>query len=748
MDLRSKTAQGEKLILLQWEVGVHDTLDVVPEQYVPAGVPGAVQLDSAKTEGYPDYRVAENVRRFDWMEKKYWTYRASFAKPELESQTSLYFVSQGIDYQFQIYFNGEKIHEQEGMFTPVRLDLTDRLQDQNEILIKLFPVPIMVEEPVDHHQASHVAKPAVSYGWDWHPRLVPLGIWDDTYLEVRPLSHITQCLVQYGLSKDLSEAELSIPIHGRHLMGNKVKWYIRDREDHLVLQGECDIESNEPRLRGTIHDIRLWWPHDHGEPYLYTLDIELLDANGHTLQTVQRRVGFRRVRLVMNEGTWDEPKTFPKSRSCPPITLEINGRRIFCKGSNWVNPEIFPGLITRETYEALLDKAKACHFNILRVWGGGIVNKESFFEICDEKGLMVWQDFPLACNQYVESESYLKVLEQEAKSIIKRLQWHPSVVLWCGGNELFNDWSLMTDQSPALRLLNSLCYQLDPHTPFLPTTPVMGMGHGHYVFYDKVTDEDVFQVMKRARNTAYTEFGMPGPSNEEVIRSCIPEEELFPPKPGKSWEVHHGFNAWQGDTWLMPQVIERYFGQIDYLSDLIRYGQLLQCEGVKCIYESARRQKPYCSMALNWCYNEPWPTAANNSLINYPCFPKPAYYAVQNACRPILVSAAFERFVWEEGMVFECDLWILNDSYQARKPIDIDVYLEGDEKRKIGQWQSPTIPTNTNVAGPTLRVDLPHWKCKLLKVCCEVQDFPEWNSEYTLVYQPKLNSQERRPRFN
>jgi beta-mannosidase len=137
------------------------------------------------------------------------------------------------------------------------------------------------------------------------------------------------------------------------------------------------------------------------------------------------------------------------------------------------------------------------------------VNKDSFFELCDQMGIMVWQEFPLACNDYPDDPSYLSVLRKEATSIVKRLHNHPCLVIWSGGNELFNSWSGMNDQSLALRWLNSICLGYSPEIPFIPTSPLMGVGHGHYIFYDKNKDEDVFQMMNRSHYTALTEYGMP-----------------------------------------------------------------------------------------------------------------------------------------------------------------------------------------------------------------------------------------------
>jgi len=295
----------------------------------------------------------------------------------------------------------------------------------------------------------------------------------------------------------------------------------------------------------------------------------------------------------MNEGAWSEPKGFPKTRSAAPAQIELNGRRIFAKGSNWVCPELFPGTVGEERCKELIDIAVATNFNILRSWGGGIVNKDCFFEYCDRRGILVWQEFPLACNCYPDDPHYLATLEQEATAIIRRLRRHPSLAIWCGGNELFNNWSGMTDQSLALRLLNALCYRLSPEIPFNATSPLNGMAHGNYLFYWE--GRDIFQLINDSHFTAYTEFGVPGISPREVLEKIIPPEELFPPRPGTAWEEHHAFGAWDGSpaTWLGEPTIERYFGRAQTLDQLIERSSLMQGEGYKAVFEEARRQKPY-----------------------------------------------------------------------------------------------------------------------------------------------------------
>ena len=733
---------------LEWRVGYSDEKSKAPAKYVPAQVPGAVQLDIAKAEKYPPYEFADNYKMFGWMEDKYYTYLTSFKKPVLKPSERLFFVSKGIDYQFEIYVNAQLVHQQEGMFSYVDIDVTDLLKDNNELKIIVYPVPKMRPFPVDRSQAANVVKPAVSYEWDWHPRLVPLGIWDETGLEVRNSQHLTDIYVSYNLNDTFDKAFIQLQGEGRNVKGLTYRWTLKDQNGKTALSQQGKITEDIFTCDSiTFNNPVLWFPHDHGTPYLYASTFELMNADGQVIDMKTNKIGFKRVKMVMNTGAWIEPVDFPKTRSVPPAQLEINGKRIFAKGSNWVNPEIFPGIITRERYAELIDLAVGLNFNIFRIWGGGIINKESFFELCDEKGILVWEEFPLACNNYPDDPHYLKILKQEATSIIKRLRKHASLALWCGGNELFNNWSGMTDQSLPLRLLNSLCLELNPTIPYNPTSPLMGMGHGCYLF--KYLDgTEVYENMNKAKFTAYTEFGIPGMSPVEVLKKIIPEKDLFPPRDHTAWRDHHAFGAWVGDTWLSLNDIEGYFGKAPDLETLVRQSQLMQCEGYKAIFEEARRQKPYCAMALNWCYNEPWPAAVNNSIIVYPNIKKPAYEAVAASCRPVLASARFTKFQWNENEEFFADLYLLNDKFSEIPALNVTVKLKTAQGEVVVlKWESPVALSNTNVAGPTVRFRLPYWEnTDRFNVILEVEGHPEYSSTYTLLYKPRFRPDRQRTR--
>jgi beta-mannosidase len=228
---------------------------------------------------------------------------------------------------------------------------------------------------------------------------------------------------------------------------------------------------------------------------------------------------------------------------------------------------------------------------------------------------------------------------------------------------------------------------------------------------------------------------MPAPASVSILKTIIPENELWPPEPGTSWESHHAYNAWVGNTWLCQEIIEDYFGPSKSLEVLVANGQLMQGEGYKCIYEEARRQKPYCSMAANWCFNEPWPTAANNSLISYPNVPKPGFYEVKNACRPVLASARLPKFSWKAGEIFNAELWMLNDLPAVVSEGKITVKIEAaGEKVTLLEWNYGKMAAGINQAGPTVRYKLASWPADRFKILLEVDGHPEYNSVYTLAY--------------
>lgn len=677
-----------------------------------------MQLDWARARGLPDPAYAQGLQDYAGLEDSFWLYQTRIPDAPRGAGEGLFFACEGVDYQCEVRLAGRVELAHTGLLAPFELDVSAAAPgDPLEILV--FPAPKRHALPADRSQASHVTKPAVSYGWDWHPRLIPLGLCGRAGFEVRARAHLRHVDFAYTLSEDLCAAEVSVTVESSDPCAG-ASWRLDDPEGRTVLRG--------PGPRALLENPRLWWTHDHGVPALYTLEVSLEGGD-----SVRRRVGFRRVRLVMYPGAWEADIPAPKSRNLPPVTLELNGRRIFAKGSNWVCPDLFHGREGEGTYRPLLDLALGAHMNLLRCWGGAQAPKEAFFDLCDASGLLVWQEFPLACNLYPDDPGYLATLDAESRALIRRVRQHPCLAVWCGGNELFNAWSRMTDQSLPLRLLNRNCYDLDPHTPFLPTAPIEGMGHGGYLF--RTRGKDVFETFQAARCTAYTEFGCPGASPVAYLRTFIPEEDLWPPRPGTSWEAHHGVGAWEVEpsTWLCMDTLEHYFGPASGLEDVVARSTWLQGEGYKAMFEEARRQQPRCSMALNWCFNEPWPTAANNSLVNWPARPKAAYFAVREACRPVLASARIPRFQWRPGERFTAELWLLNDAPQPQPRGRLSAHLVmGGRRWHLMDWDFPGPEAQRNLPGPVVGMELPRGGEGEFTLELSVAPQAGWSSAYRL----------------
>lgn len=226
-------------ISINWEVGYAKSAALEPQRWVPAAVPGAVQLDWARAEGWAPYWVGSNCASYRWMEDVCWTYRASLEKVPFDEGERLILVCGGVDYRFAVVWDGDVIFRQEGMFTPFELDLSERARAGGRLEIRLSPAPKAPSEKDDQRQARLSVKPAVSYGWDWHPRLIPLGIWEDTYLEVRPAAHWLSCDVSYTLDAGLKAATIMVSVDAsRAANGREWRWTLSDPAGPVVARGQ------------------------------------------------------------------------------------------------------------------------------------------------------------------------------------------------------------------------------------------------------------------------------------------------------------------------------------------------------------------------------------------------------------------------------------------------------------------------------------------------------------------------------
>ena len=686
------------------------------KEFFPVTVPGDIQKDYGEFKNFGDHHFGLNATKFDAIEDSTWYYVAKFDYKE--NGEKIFFTTKGIDYECECFINDTLFFTHEGMFEGFECDITELLKNgENTLKIKILPPPKRADAPFGRKQADESVKPPASYGWDWHPRLIPSGLWQGVQIESRKDTDFGKVNVSYDLSADFSFVTVHFDVNSTA----EIKYSLFDKE------GKCVAET----LNGcfTLQNPNLWWCRGQGEQYLYTWTAESATCKK------SGTVGFRRTELITNEGAWDELPDFPKSRTRPPITICLNGRKIFAKGSNIVEPDIFTGNVTDKHYEDMVRLAAQANMNIFRMWGGAGVQKDIFYDYCDKYGIMVWQEFTLACNNYKNVPHYLEVLETEARAIVRNLRFHPCLVMWCGGNELLNSWSRMTEQSHALRLLDKICYEEDRNTPFIFASPLDGMSHGPYLFkMPGYNDEEVHAFINKCHYTAYTEFGCGAITDYEILKEIIPENELDFPTPTETWKLHHGMGAWITESWVSLDILRHYFGEMKTTEQCCEYGAWLQREGYKAIFEAARRQKPYCSMALNWCYNEPWKVAAGNSLLAYPARPKPSYYAVKDSLRDVVASAQIEKFSYKSGDAFTASIWLINDLVEEVTE-DIEVSVEiGGKSYYLMTWENATAKANESKEGHSVRFVLPYVEnVEFFEVVLKTKNHGE--NRYKLHYQ-------------
>jgi beta-mannosidase len=382
--------------LLQWQVGHSNSVEAQPEQWVPAQVPGAVQLDWARAHDWPRTGKPINYRAYEWMED------VSGPIAPLARKTRdgghVFLVGKGVDYQYQIRIGGEVVYEHEGMFAPFEIDMTGK---SGEVEIVVFPAP--KSEALDptyaRRQANQSCKPAVSTA-GFSSTSESTGIWTSASLSASRRAHRVLASA-LRINRDNASASRLVSTCAFRQGEEQCVGRILDAITTDPLCKRLKAQSFKRTLTQTIDNPRCGGPTDRAKRIFIRRSWNCSDSNGNVTDVKSQRFGARRVRLVM----------FPRrvgraakvSRHAQPAAGDNRSqwRALFsAKGSNWVCPDIFPGTLTREIYAEHLQLARDAHFNLLRCWGGAIVNKDDFFELCDEMGLMVWQEFPLACNRY------------------------------------------------------------------------------------------------------------------------------------------------------------------------------------------------------------------------------------------------------------------------------------------------------------------------------------------------------------
>jgi len=717
-------AEARQHQTLTWELSCSDTREGNRSQKINATVPGCVQFDWAKAHQLPSYHKGDCQQVYDGLEDKWWHYLASTTIRKGKDVPFLCF--EGVDYQFDVFINGKCVLSHEGMFSRPRVDLSAYKGKKIDIEVLIHPAPKTPDiEPYRGlgNEASESCKPAFSYGWDWCPRFITLGLADEVFISYLPKTHLSSWDVAYRLNEQMDTAYIQMDYNVTGPCTLLSKLISPDGKE----MSQTSVKANgSGSMTLVLNNPRLWWPWNHGAQPIYT--IELTSSNGENLK---RKICFRKTEMVYNEGGKHDG-----AEVSVPATIQMNHRKIFAKGSNWVPSEMCRSEVKKDNIRKLLTYLKECNMNILRLWGGAYIQPDWFYDMCNEMGIMIWQEFPLACAKYSDDAKYLDILAQESAAIIKQLRTHGCLTMYCGGNELFfkwfDKWGGMSYQSKALRLLDSQTYLLDPDTPFWYASPQPGIRHGGY--FPIEGDEELVTMFYDSKYFGYTEFGCGAISELDYIKTIVSEDDLKHPFENSIWQARHA------NQWGRLDVTTRMTGK-DYTHQFeqgVKDANDIQGDCYRTVFELARQKWPYTSMALNWCFNEPWKTLAGNGLVNYPDHRRPAYFKVKEALRPTLLSLSYRALSWKAGDTVKLGAFLLNDSpntfQESRATIEINT-----DKTTLASWDVvlPQVEAWRNsTSKDTFNFSIPEHTNGKVQMKILSKEHPEWNSEYTLYIKP------------
>lgn len=671
------------------------------DNWYPAKVPGVVHLDLMDNKLIEDPFFRLNERSVQWIDKEDWMYETHFdVSSELFGKENIRLHFMGLDTYARVYLNGEQILEADNMFREWLVDVKELLKEKENKLEVFFLSPIKVDIPKwdalpyqyptgpDQSQHGGIFNKTVSifarkagyhYGWDWGPRLVTSGIWRPVYVEAWDDAKIEniffyQKKVSPELAKITHQTELLSSVDGQQVTVEVVEresGKVYAKESFRVKKGENNLEVNIE-----MENPKLWWSNGLGEPNLYNFETRLYLGN-KLIDSKETRVGIRSIEVV------NEPDEYGTS-----FYFKLNGVPLFAKGANYIPSDNFLPRVTREVLESAVKDAADANMNMLRVWGGGSYEEDEFYELCDEHGIMVWQDFMFACSMYPSEGQFLESVKHEAIDNIKRLRNHPSIVLWCGNNEAYDGWfgwgrkEEYAKQNPEYArvmwrqyadlfhdLLPNMVAEYAPHSFYWPSSPYGLPGKGcdsengdkHYwgVWHGR---EPIGQY-NIERSRFFSEYGFQSFPEFESVKQYAP----YPEDWGVTTEVmmHHQRAGSYANNLINEYLLNEYREPKDFESFLYM-NQVLQGDAIKIAMEAHRRDMPYCMGTLFWQHNDCWPVASWSSRDYYGRW-KAQHYFAREAYKDILVSPISEDS--------DLNLYIISDRLESTEAVlELNIY--------------------------------------------------------------------------
>jgi beta-mannosidase len=714
---------GQDWMVVSADVGEGESNKYYDNQYpvsraMAAVVPGDINWDLMRAGVLPDIFIGMNAKKTYAYALKEWWYRKTFTMKGAQWKNKRVRLNfEAVDYAAKIWLNGQYLGSHTGQFTPFSFEVDGKvnLEKENELIVLIEPAPKNIMDAFVHgdrwatnaytviNETLKFWKSRTMTGWDWGTRLWSMGIWQGVTLTATDDVNLDRLLIYPKTESPYATAKVNV----------KVDLDVKDRREiKLVYTAEC-VNGKAPSARSTqivsasghkgqvehtleVKNPALWWPNGYGAQNLYSLKITATDVKtGKVLDVISSRFGIRNIRELKNPGAVD----YPEPDKTINYLTEINGQQIFLHGGNWLPADLLYGRPGKSEYEHLIRMASLANYNVFRIWSGGLIDKQIFYDLCDEYGILVYQEMPNAFAGPLDTPEILKNMAQEQREVMPLLINHPSVFRYGFGNEL----DLFSENSKHVRQYESISAEMDPQRPAHGSDPNPAyQRHGPYSFPFPAGYVTYNTGLPRDHGPSnaieVTEYSVPGASSFETIEKIIPEETRWPissldtlkkllpdfpraltPLPTATdsvWLWHNGLASFGPLTWLAPDVYRSLFGEQPTLQEEIRSSQFAQAEGYRYANQTHRRGKWHRSGSYMWTFNEPWPNAAHGSIVEYYGKPKMAFYYTRKSYAQVNVSAKFKTISLKPGDTLGLPLFVHNAGVEIIKNASLNTQIQ------------------------------------------------------------------------
>ncbi|WP_232539127.1 beta-mannosidase [Chitinophaga tropicalis] len=633
-----------------------------------ATVPGTVHTDLMTHHLIPDPFIGMNEKAVQWVDKKDWLYRTRFEVTETMLQQDVVELDfRGLDTYADVYVNEHLVLQSHNMFVPAKVNVKEWLHTGSNHLRILFHSPINQNMPQflrdnlvypagndasDIPLSIYARKTPYHFGWDWGPRIVTSGVWQPVYLRAWSRTDIQDAwLQQQSLTDKAAVINAAVTFNTTRAGNYIIKIESPDKAfPAATLNAALQTGKQTVNLPFNISKPRRWWPDGLGDPYLYQVKVAVLEGK-QVIATRSLKIGLRTVEVI------NEPDSMGIS-----FYVKVNGKPVFMKGGNYIPQDNFLPRVTDNQYRKLFSDMKTSHFNMVRVWGGGVYEKDLFYDLADENGILVWQDFLFACSFYPSDTAFLENVKQEAVANITRLRNHPSLALWCGNNEIAvaiknwgwkdsygyteTQWQQLVQGYDRLfkELLPQEVKAYDPGRFYFHSSPISNWGtpedftKGDNHYWGIWHGMEWFDAFNTHIPRFMSEYGFQSFPDIHTVRRFTTEQErdIYSPV-----MLSHQKSSTRGNTAIKTYLLHYYREPKDFES-LLYVNHVLQAEGMRIGIEAHRRAMPYCMGTLYWQVNDCWPGPSWSGRDYYGRW-KALQYFVKKAFSPVLVSNVVEK---------------------------------------------------------------------------------------------------------